>query len=64
MADSNKKWYVLRAIGGKEKKAKEMLQCDYGSITDIALSLGYNNIYEFSKDFKKMQGCNRFIGSV
>lgn len=35
------------------KKAKEMLQCDYGSITDIALSLGYNNIYEFSKAFKK-----------
>ncbi len=38
------------------KKAKEMLQCDYGSITDIALSLGYNNIYEFSKAFKKHTG--------
>ena len=25
MAGIEKKWYVLRAIGGKEKKAKEML---------------------------------------
>lgn len=37
-------------------KAKEMLKSDYGSITDIALSLGYNNIYEFSKAFKKYTG--------
>ena len=35
------------------KKAKEMLKSDYGSITDIALSLGYNNIYDFSRAFKK-----------
>ena len=26
MSDSNKKWYVLRAAGGKEKKAKEYLE--------------------------------------
>ncbi|MBR3848578.1 MAG: helix-turn-helix transcriptional regulator [Oscillospiraceae bacterium] len=38
------------------KRAKEMLQGDYGSIRDIALSLGYNNIYEFSKAFKKHTG--------
>ena len=38
------------------KKAKEMLQSDYGSITDIAKSLGYLDIYEFSKDFKKHTG--------
>lgn len=38
------------------KKAKEMLQSDYGSITDIAKSLGYVDIYEFSKDFKKHTG--------
>ena len=38
------------------KKAKEMLRSDYSSITDIALSLGYNNIYEFSKAFKKHTG--------
>lgn len=38
------------------KKAKEMLKSDYGSITDIAYSLGYNDVYEFSKAFKKHVG--------
>ncbi len=38
------------------KKAKEMLRSDYGSITDIAYSLGYLNIYDFSRDFKKHTG--------
>ena len=38
------------------KKAKEMLKSDYSSITDIALSLGYNNVYDFSRDFKKCTG--------
>ncbi len=40
----------------KIKKAKEMLRSDYGSISDIALSLGYQNIYDFSRDFKKHTG--------
>lgn len=35
------------------KKAKEMLETDFGSIGDIALSLGYKNIYDFSRAFKK-----------
>lgn len=39
-------------------KAKELLKSDYLSISDIALSLGYNNIYEFSKMFKKQYGCS------
>ncbi len=38
------------------KKAKEMLKSDYGSITDIAESLGYLNIYDFSRTFKKYTG--------
>ncbi len=38
------------------KKAKEMLRTDYGSISDIAVSLGYQNIYDFSRDFKKYTG--------
>ncbi|MDY3928361.1 MAG: AraC family transcriptional regulator [Clostridia bacterium] len=38
------------------KKAKEMLKSDYGSITDIAESLGYLNIYDFSRTFKKHVG--------
>lgn len=38
------------------KKAREMLKSDHGSITDIALSLGYNDIFDFSRDFKKHTG--------
>lgn len=38
------------------RRAKEILRSDYSSITDIALTLGYNNIYEFSKAFKKHTG--------
>ncbi len=40
----------------KVKKAKEMLQSDFGSITEVALSLGYQSIYDFSRDFKKRTG--------
>lgn len=38
------------------KKAREMLKSDYSSISNIAYSLGYSNIYEFSRDFKKHTG--------
>ena len=38
------------------KKAQEMLISDYKSITDIANSLGYENIYDFSRSFKKYAG--------
>lgn len=38
------------------KKAKEMLKSDYGSITEIAQSLGYLNVYDFSRAFKKYTG--------
>jgi len=33
-----------------------MLNSDYGSISDIAQSLGYLNIYDFSRAFKKYVG--------
>ena len=38
------------------EKAKEMLRSDYGTLTDIARSLGYANLYDFSRDFKKRTG--------
>ena len=38
------------------KKAKEMLKSDYSTITTIAHALGYPNIYDFSRDFKKYTG--------
>lgn len=44
----------LRTI--RINKAKQMLKSDYGSISNIAVSLGYSNIYEFSRTFKKHTG--------
>jgi transcriptional antiterminator NusG len=32
MADIDKKWYVLRAIGGKEKKVKEYIESEIASL--------------------------------
>ncbi len=45
------------------EKAKEMLRTDSGNVTDIALSLGYPNIYDFSRTFKKYTGVSpsRFL---
>ncbi len=38
------------------EKAKEMLRSDYGTLSDLAQSLGYPNLYDFSRDFKKHTG--------
>ena len=38
------------------QKAQEMLQSDFGSMGEIAQSLGYLNIYDFSRTFKKHTG--------
>ncbi|MBQ4050966.1 MAG: helix-turn-helix transcriptional regulator [Oscillospiraceae bacterium] len=38
------------------RKAKEMLRSDYGSITAVAMAVGYQNIYDFSRAFKKHTG--------
>lgn len=38
------------------EKAKQMLRSDYGSLSHVALSLGYANLYDFSRDFKKHTG--------
>lgn len=37
-------------------KAKEMLASDFASISAVAHSLGYSNIYDFSRVFKKHTG--------
>ncbi len=47
---------ISYALSLRLKKAAEMLESDYSSISDIAYSLGYNNVYEFSKSFKKSFG--------
>ena len=38
------------------EKAQEMLKSDYGSLSDVATSLGYPSLYDFSRDFKKHTG--------
>lgn len=38
------------------EKAKEMLKSDYGTLSDIAQSLGYPSLYDFSRAFKKYTG--------
>ncbi len=38
------------------KKAKEMLKSDYSKISLIAETVGYSNIYHFSKTFKQITG--------
>ena len=38
------------------EKAKEMLGSDYGTLSDVAVSLGYASLYDFSRDFKKHTG--------
>lgn len=40
----------------RAEKAKEILRSDFGSITDVAASLGYQSIYHFSKAFKRSTG--------
>ncbi len=38
------------------RKAKDLFHGDFGSVSDVALSLGYSSIYDFSKTFKKYVG--------
>ena len=38
------------------EKAKEMLKSDYGTLSDLAYSLGYPSLYDFSRSFKKHTG--------
>ena len=40
----------------KIEKSKEMLKSDHGTIGNIATELGYQNIYDFSRSFKKQVG--------
>jgi AraC-like DNA-binding protein len=38
------------------EKAKEILKSDHERLSDIALALGYSNLFDFSRDFKKHTG--------
>ena len=47
---------IVYARNLRIEKAKEMLRSDYGTLSDVALSLGYPSLYDFSRDFKKHTG--------
>ena len=38
------------------EKAKELLKSDHEKLSDIAVSLGYSSLFDFSRDFKKHIG--------
>lgn len=42
--------------GLRMEKAKEVLKSEYGTLSDIARSVGYTSLYAFSRDFKKYTG--------
>lgn len=44
------------ALSLRIEKAKEMLSGDCGSMTEVALALGYQSIYDFSRSFKRHVG--------
>ena len=42
----------------KTELAKELLQSEKNSVTDVSVALGYSDIYQFSKIFKQKTGSN------
>jgi len=59
MAEYEKKWYVLRAIGGKEKKVKENLlfELDYQNLSEEVADIlvPSENIVEMKDGKKKVK---------
>ena len=47
---------IAYARGLRIERAREMLKSDYGTLSDVAQSLGYASLYDFSRDFKKHTG--------
>jgi iron complex transport system substrate-binding protein len=47
---------IVYAHNLRIEKAKEMLKSDYANLSDVALSLGYSSLYDFSRAFKKHTG--------
>ena len=47
---------IAYARGLRIEKAKEILRSDYAALSDVAQALGYPNLYDFSRDFKKHTG--------
>ena len=47
---------IVYAHNLRIEKAKEILKSDYSNLSDVARSLGYTSLYDFSRAFKKHTG--------
>ena len=47
---------IVYAHNLRIEKAREILKSDYSNLSDVALSLGYSSLYDFSRAFKKHTG--------
>ena len=47
---------IVYAHSLRIEKAKEILKSDYTNLSDVALSLGYSSLYDFSRAFKNHTG--------
>ena len=48
MSEISKKWYVIRAISGKEKKVKELLELEISTALRL---LGVNSIFDLDETY-------------
>jgi transcription termination/antitermination protein NusG len=68
MSDTTKKWYVLRAIGGKEKKVKEYIENEiaHGDLKDFVeqVLIPTERVYQIRNGKKISKERNFFPGYV
>jgi transcriptional antiterminator NusG len=68
MSDNNKKWYVLRAIGGKEKKVKEYIDNEiaHGDLQDFVsqVLIPTEKVYQIRNGKKISKERNFFPGYI
>lgn len=68
MSENSKKWYVLRAIGGKEKKVKEYIDNEiaYGDLKDFVdqVLIPTEKVYQIRKGKKISKERNFFPGYI
>jgi transcriptional antiterminator NusG len=68
MSDNSKKWYVLRAIGGKEKKVKEYIENEiaHGDLKDFVdqVLIPTEKVYQIRNGKKVSKERNFFPGYV
>ena len=62
MSDTTKKWYVLRAVGGKEKKVKELIENEYKKYKDFVKKSSVSDEENVSNMLVQIEGLARAAG--